>query len=104
MAVKRELAMVEIALEDDEVRSGEMQEEIGRFSDEVPEGKASAPERLNKPPSATAPVPTTGLTYMLLIDPLALALILLPSLTHRTQGIQFCFRCIGEELTVDTDV
>ena len=40
------LAMVQVALEDDEVRAREVEEQIGRFVVELPEGEARAPERV----------------------------------------------------------
>ena len=51
--------MVQVALEDDEVRAREVEEQIGRFIVELPEREAGAPER------------------MLLVHPLARLLVLL---------------------------
>lgn len=53
------LAVVKITLENDQVGTREMQEEIGSFAVQVPEGISCAPERV------------------LLVDPLSLAFVLL---------------------------
>lgn len=85
-AIVRQLAVVQIALEDDEVAAAQMQEQIRRFSSEVPESVAGAPEG------------------MLLVDPLAGALVALPALTESVKGLHLLIGREREELPVDARV
>lgn len=75
--------MVEISLEDDKVRGGEVEEEIGGLGLDVPEGVAGDPERV------------------LLVDPLALGLVLLPALAHLLERGELVVGLAGEEVPVD---
>lgn len=61
------LAVVQVALEDNEVAVAQVQEEIGRLAGQAPEGVARGPEGV------------------LGIDPLSFALVLLPALAHLSQ-------------------
>ena len=64
-AVVRELTVVEVALEDDEIGAREVEEQIGSLVVELPEGVTRAPEGV------------------LLVHPLALLLVLLATLTSQ---------------------
>jgi len=80
------LTVVEISLEDDQVGLGQVLEEIGCLRVQVPEGVSSAPEGVG------------------LVPPLALLLVLLPSVTKSSERIPLGLGSVLEELTVDTRV
>lgn len=83
--VKR-LTVVEISLEDDQVGLGQVLEEIGCLRVQVPEGVSSAPEGVG------------------LVPPLALLLVLLPSVTEGSERVPLGLGSILKELSVDTRV
>ena len=80
------LTVVEISLEDDQVGLGQVLEEIGCLRVQVPEGVSSAPEGVG------------------LVPPLALLLVLLPSVSKGSKRIPLGLGSVFKELTVDTRV
>lgn len=86
MTVVGEFTVVEITLEDDEVRLGQVLEQIGSLRVQVPEGVSGAPEGVG------------------LVLPLALLLVLLPSVTKRSERVPLGVGGVLEQLAVDTRV
>jgi len=85
-AVIRELAVIKVSFENDEIRTGEMQEEIRRFGMELPEGVASTPERV------------------LFVHPFAFCFVLLPPATKPPQRLFLVIGSFGEQLAINQGV
>ena len=81
-----QLSVVQISLEDDEVRFVEVEEHVRSLRVQIPEGVTGAPEG------------------MLLVPPLALLLILLPPSSHQTKLVHVGFGSLAEQVAVNARV
>lgn len=86
VTIVSQLSVVQVSLEDDQVRGGEFEEKIRRLSGETPEGESGAPEG------------------MALVLEFALLLVLLPPSTHGSQPVHLLLGGLREEVSVDTRV
>ncbi len=82
VAVVSQLAVVQVALEEDEVRAREVEEQVGRLLGHAEEGVACAPEGV------------------LLVDPLALRDVLLPPSAETPERLEISLARVLEEAAV----
>jgi len=82
VAVVSQLAVVQVALEEDEVRAREVEEQVGRLLGHAEKGVARAPERV------------------LLVDPLALRDVLLPPSAETPERLEISLARVLEEAAV----
>jgi len=81
--------MIEVALEDEEVGLGEVEEKIRSFGGEVPLlGEAGMKKRARKNERKTYEGVSSTPEGVLFVDPFAFTFILLPALTHEAKGFE----------------